>query len=151
MITFSEAILPRPEDKRLGTFTPMKHNKKKDLTSSAASQQPEPVCFEFTHPTARSVCIAGTFNDWQPQAKPMHRIEAGHWMESTALAAGTYEYCFVVDGQWMPDPLASQTVPNPFGGMNSILKVHSSPQVAHRADGMTLPLKNANNPPTQKS
>jgi hypothetical protein len=27
------------------------------------------------------------------------------------------------DGHWVPDPLAQETVPNPFGGMNSILKV----------------------------
>jgi hypothetical protein len=39
------------------------------------------------------------------------------------LAPGTYEYCLVVDGQWMPDPLAKETVPNPFGGRNSVLKV----------------------------
>jgi hypothetical protein len=37
----------------------------------------------------------------------------------------------VVDGQWMPDPLAKETVPNPFGGRNSILKVASSPEAAH--------------------
>lgn len=70
-------------------------------------------------------------------------------MERATLAAGTNEYCFVVDGQWIPDPLANQTVPNPFGGMNSILKVYNSPQVAHRANGMTSPLKNANKPETQ--
>jgi len=127
----------------------MKHKTKPDPSRRAGSE-PEPVCFEFTHPTARSVCIAGTFNDWQPQAKPMHAIEAGRWMESAALAAGTYEYCFVVDGQWIPDPLANQTVPNPFGGLNSILKVYSSPQIAHRANGMTSPLKNTNKPRTQK-
>lgn len=40
-----------------------------------------------------------------------------------ALAPGTYEYLFVVDGQWTPDPSALEVVPNPFGGCNSILKV----------------------------
>jgi hypothetical protein len=28
----------------------------------------------------------------------------------------------VVDGVWMPDPLAIETAPNPFGGVNSVLK-----------------------------
>jgi len=60
------------------------------------------------------------------------------------LVPGTYEYCLVVDGQWMPDPLARETVPNPFGGVNSILKVTSSPEAAHLADAEILPLKNAN-------
>jgi len=31
--------------------------------------------------------------------------------------------CLVVDGEWMPDPLARATVPNPFGGQNSVLNV----------------------------
>ena len=50
----------------------------------------------------------------------------------------------VVDGHWMPDPLATETVPNPFGGRNSILRVASSPEAAHLVEAATLPLKNAN-------
>jgi hypothetical protein len=42
----------------------------------------------------------------------------------------------------MPDPLARETVPNPFGGRNSILKVASSPEATHRADATDLPFKN---------
>ena len=64
-----------------------------------------PVRFEFTHPTAKTVCIAGTFNHWQPEAKTLHSSGVGHWWKETSLAPGTYEYCLVVDGKWMPDPL----------------------------------------------
>jgi hypothetical protein len=46
------------------------------------------------------------------------------------LALGTYEYCLVVDGQWMPDPLARETVPNRFGGRNPVLTVASTPEAA---------------------
>ena len=81
------------------------------------------VRFEFIHHTAATVCVAGTFNHWQPQTKPLHASCNGHWWKEAALAPGTYEYCLVVDGEWIPDPLASATVPNPFGGLNSILKV----------------------------
>ena len=109
-----------------------------------------PVRFEFTHPTARTVCLAGTFNDWQPTTKAMHSSGVGNWWKETNLAPGTYEYCLVVDGQWMPDPLARETVPNPFGGKNSILNVATSPQAAHLAEAATLPLKNANKPKTRK-
>ena len=107
----------------------MKHNKNQDNVKSDGPQL-EPVHFEFTHPTARAVCIAGTFNDWQPEAKPMHPSGNGHWLKETALAPGTYEYCLVVDGQWMPDPLAKDYVSNPFGGRNSVLKVASEPEVS---------------------
>jgi len=59
------------------------------------------------------------------------------------LAPGTYEYCLVVDGQWMPDPLASETVPNPFGGRNSLLKVANSVEADLLARATNLPLENA--------
>jgi hypothetical protein len=40
-----------------------------------------------------------------------------------AVQPGRHEYLFVVDGQWVPDPKAPETVPNPFGGRNSVLVV----------------------------
>jgi hypothetical protein len=86
----------------------------------------------------------------EARSKTLHSSSAGHWWKETALAPGTYEYCLVVDGQWMPDPLARESVPNPFGGRNSILKVATSPEAGHRADADTLPLKNVNQPKTQK-
>lgn len=120
----------------------MKHNHNHD--NAPAAGQPTTVRFEFTHPTAKSVCVAGSFNQWQPEAKALHSTGVGHWWKETALAPGTYEYCLVVDGQWMPDPLARESVPNPFGGRNSILTVASSPAAAHLADAKNLPLKNIN-------
>jgi 1,4-alpha-glucan branching enzyme len=125
----------------------MKHNHNHDNAPSVALV---PVRFEFTHPTASTVCVAGTFNDWHPSGKSMHPSGNGHWLKETALAPGNYEYCLVVDGQWMPDPLAKQQVPNPFGGRNSVLKVADSPEAAHLANAEILPLKNANKPKTQK-
>jgi 1,4-alpha-glucan branching enzyme len=118
----------------------MKHNHNHD---NLPSPKLVPVHFEFTHPTALTVCIAGTFNQWQPAAKAMHLAGNGHWLKETALAPGTYEYRLVVDGQWMADPLATETVANPFGGRNSVLNVASSPEAAHLADAENLPLKSS--------
>jgi 1,4-alpha-glucan branching enzyme len=81
------------------------------------------VRFEFNHPTAGSVSIAGTFNGWQPSVTPMIAWGDGRWAKEVALPPGDYEYRLVVDGQWMPDPLAAEAVPNPFGGMNSLRRV----------------------------
>lgn len=86
------------------------------------SPAPE-ICLEFNHPTAATVAVAGTFNDWRPEATPMVPLGDGRWMKRLVLAPGTYEYCLVVDGEWMPDPLARESVPNPFGGVNSTLRV----------------------------
>jgi 1,4-alpha-glucan branching enzyme len=108
----------------------MKHNHNHDNAQSAGIQL-VPVRFEFTHPTANTVGVAGTFNDWHPEAKAMHSLGNGRWLKETVLPPGNYEYCLVVDGHWMPDPLARETVPNPFGGRNSLLKVAHSPEAAH--------------------
>jgi 1,4-alpha-glucan branching enzyme len=127
----------------------MKHNHNHDNARSAGDRL-VPVRFEFAHPTAATVSVAGTFNDWHPTTKTMHPAGKGHWMKETALAPGNYEYRFVVDGQWMADPLATDCVPNPFGGQNSILKVADSPEAAHLADAENLPLKNENVTATPK-
>jgi len=78
---------------------------------------------EFNHPTASAVAIAGTFNDWRPEATPMVSMGQGRWLKDLTLEPGRYEYLFVADRQWMPDPLAPATVPNPFGGVNSVITV----------------------------
>ena|ERR1051325_7757055 len=127
----------------------MKHNHNHDNAPNAGPQL-VPVRFEFTHPTAATVCVAGTFNQWRPEAKTLRATGEGHWWKETALAPGDYEYCLIVDGQWMPDPLARETVPNPFGGRNSILKVFCSPGAEHRADAVNLPMKNTTKKKAQK-
>ncbi len=53
----------------------------------------------------------------------MLAVGDGRWVKKLALSPGTYEYCFVVDGVWKPDPQASETFPNPFGGLNTVLNV----------------------------
>ncbi len=119
----------------------MKHNHNHD---NVTSPQLVPVRFEFKHPTAITVCVAGSFNNWKPEAKTLHSSGAGNWWKETSLAPGRYEYCLVVDGQWMCDPLARESVPNPFGGRNSVLTVAASPAAKHLADAEQLPLKNTN-------
>jgi 1,4-alpha-glucan branching enzyme len=112
----------------------MKHKHNNDTGAQLV-----PVHFEFTHPTATAVCIAGTFNKWQPEANALQTSGGGRWVKETALTPGIYEYCLVVDGQWMPDPLIRETVPNPFGGRNSVLRV-ISPEASHLADAENLPM-----------
>jgi len=89
----------------------------------AARPQLVAVRFEFAHPKATAVAVAGTFNDWHPDTRAMHPAGGGYWLKDTVLPPGIYEYRLVVDGEWQADPLARETVPNPFGGRNSVLKV----------------------------
>jgi hypothetical protein len=42
-----------------------------------------------------------------------------------ALPPGLYQYKFVVDGQWLPDPNAHAFAPNGFGTVNSVIEIRA--------------------------
>ena len=67
--------------------------------------------------------LAGSFNGWKPEATPLIPRGGGQWSGDLVVKPGRHEYLFVVDGQWLPDPNAKETVSNPFGGLNSVLIV----------------------------
>ena len=98
----------------------MKKHKREKNGNGHVSQS---IRIEFTHPTATAVAIAGSFNDWRPDVTQMVRVGDGRWLKDLALPPGTYEYLMVADGRWLPDPSTKETVPNPFGGVNSLLTV----------------------------
>jgi 1,4-alpha-glucan branching enzyme len=97
----------------------MKKNKRQNNNGSEAQR----VHFEFASPTAESVFIAGSFNEWRENATPMIALEPGRWAKDLTLPPGAYEYRLVVDGQWLTDPLARETAPNPFGSRNAVLRL----------------------------
>lgn len=100
---------------------PMKKNRKHNV--NGCGQVPQPLRVEFTHSTAKAVAIAGSFNDWRPESAPMIAVGNGRWLKELVLPPGIYEYLIVADGKWTPDPSVEETVPNPFGGVNSLVKV----------------------------
>ena len=63
----------------------------------------------------------------------MIAVGGGRWVKDLALPPGTYEYLLVIDGRWLADPLAKKTVPNPFGGVNSVVEVSVDASVSGRA------------------
>ena len=91
--------------------------------SSKPKASRQKVHFEFTNPAARKVCLAGTFNQWDPEASAMIPLGNGKWAKDLELAPGTYEYRLVVDGHWITDPNADHVIMNPFGERNSLLAV----------------------------
>jgi 1,4-alpha-glucan branching enzyme len=58
---------------------------------------------------AQKVEVAGSFNNWQYAEIFMERTKTG-WQKAYHLAPGYYEYKFIVDGKWMPDPNNPQSV-----------------------------------------
>ena len=87
------------------------------------SPQPESISLELVEPAAQRVYVAGSFNGWKPDSTPLLAQGNGRWKGDLKLEPGRYEYLFVVDGQWRPDPNARETVQNPFGGQNSVVMV----------------------------
>jgi pimeloyl-ACP methyl ester carboxylesterase len=73
------------------------------------------------HLNAKSVALAGTFNNWNTQSTPMTR-KGADWSVSIKLAPGTYRYKFVVDkDRWTVDPENAQTEADGEGHVNSLL------------------------------
>ncbi len=103
------------------------------LRGPASSQPPVAatetayVRFVLYAPTAKQVSVAGTFNQWDPQAAPLARVDGnGVWTVTLPLPPGQHQYAFVVDGkQWVPDP-AAPAVDDGFGRRNSVLAVGPS-------------------------
>ena len=51
---------------------------------------------------AKKAVLAGSFNDFSPEAFRMKKVDSG-WIAQVRLAPGKYWYKFVVDGNWMVD------------------------------------------------
>ena len=101
---------------------------KKNQIKTASKLSARLIRIEFIHATAVKISIIGTFNGWRLDATPMTRVSNGRWCEELLLPPGVYEYQLVVDGKWMPDPQAPKSAPNPFGEVNSILRVTKGPK-----------------------
>lgn len=77
--------------------------------------------FSLHAPEAEEVCLAGSFNDWSQKADPLKNA-TGTWKVRKKLEAGPHEYKFVVDGEWMLDPVCERTIENELG-VNCFIEV----------------------------
>lgn len=97
--------------------------KSNQQSTSKLLETQQVVRLQFRNPTAKSVFVAGEFNEWHPGASEMVLLQGGLWAKELTLQPGSYEYRFVVDGVWTADPKNAETRPNPFGEANSVLRV----------------------------
>jgi hypothetical protein len=97
-----------------------------EMTVGAPLDQPrenEPITLRLHAPAASAVSVVGDFNGWDPQAHRLRKAGSGWWEIDLQLAAGSYEYVFLVDGQPVVPPEADATVADGFGGRNGLLQV----------------------------
>jgi 1,4-alpha-glucan branching enzyme len=75
------------------------------------------------YPDAKHVYLAGDFNQWSPNKKRMSKYRDGSFRAKVTLKPGVYQYKFIADGVWVTDPEAPDMAPDPFGGVNSLLRI----------------------------
>lgn len=92
---------------------------KKSATKKSATKS---VTFTVHADKGKAVYVAGEFNKWNPTAKKM-TFKAGVYSATLKLAAGTYQYKFVIDGTWCADPENTNSIPNDQGTFNSVITV----------------------------
>ena len=97
-------------------------------TDSASAPKETKIWIEA--PEAQEICVAGTFNDWNPTAVRMEREPNGSWFAMISLPFGRHEYKFIVDGKWCCNPggaeveeECSRHVRNAFGTLNCVVDV----------------------------
>ena len=94
---------------------------KKCAVKKAATKS---VTFTVHADKGKAVYVAGEFNKWSPTAKKMaYKPKSGIYSTTMKLAAGTYQYKFVIDGIWCADPENVNAVANDQGTFNSVIEV----------------------------
>jgi 1,4-alpha-glucan branching enzyme len=81
------------------------------------------ITFKLEASEAKEAILAGDFNSWDTKKHLMKRDNKGRWSKIVTLAPGSYEYKFLVDGEWQNDPRNDQVVPNSFGTLNNLFNV----------------------------
>ena len=92
---------------------------------SAPVVTPAGVRFVLMYPEARSVALAGSFNEWSASSQPLTRQRSrGVWTAVVVLPPGEHLFMFVVDGtQWISPPFAEDYLDDGFGSKNGVVVV----------------------------
>ena len=80
--------------------------------------------FALCAPSARSVAVAGSFNQWDASKDVLSGPDRnGCWATTIILPGGRYEYLFIVDDrEWLTDP-SVPALDDGLGGKNSVLVI----------------------------
>ena len=98
-----------------------------EVAAAAEAEDAREVIVEYRDAHAVDVRIAGDFNGWIPD-RGVETLDRGDgtervWRKVLHLAPGEYEYRYVVDGEWRPDPTNPETIPGGHGPPASRLVV----------------------------
>lgn len=82
------------------------------------------VRFKIALTNAKAVALVGAFTEWEARPIPLTESRPGRWEVEIELPSGRHEYLFLTDqGEWLRDPEAIESIPNPWGELNSMIHV----------------------------
>jgi 1,4-alpha-glucan branching enzyme len=86
---------------------------------------PSGVRFSLVDADARSVAVAGSFNDWSVSSHSLAREGTNRvWTIVVPLPPGEHLFMFVIDGnRWITPPLADDFADDGFGSRNGMVIV----------------------------
>ncbi len=93
------------------------------LLANATETRLHKFVFRTTSP-AKTVSVAGTFNDWNRENLPLKSDDGKSWSAEVRLPYGSHRYKFVIDGStWVLDPTNPKNETDGGGNTNSVLIV----------------------------
>lgn len=100
----------------------------------------KPVCvkegllFSYYAPCAKEIFLAGDFNGWKKRATPLIKGKDDVWRIILELKPNrSYDYKYIVDGNWVNDPNNEDLNPDVVGGANSVIYLGSSGDILPKA------------------
>ena len=81
------------------------------------------VAFSMAAPKSKAVLLAADFTEWEKSPVALKKLKSGVWKATVSLAPGSYDYRFLVDGQWQDDPACANRRWNRFGSQNCVCDV----------------------------
>ena len=119
--TASSGVLNAPRNVITALQTPTTQQKIEEIYG--IQKEPDGIVFRTTFSEARSVMLAGDFNNWSAMSTPLTSPRTGVWTAKLPLRPGRYRYRLVVDGQWVTDPHNRYVEANQFGELNNVVEV----------------------------
>jgi len=92
------------------------------IADRAPIETPDGVRFTFANAAAKTVSVAGNFNEWSATANPLAR-SANVWTAVVTLPPGEHLFMFIVDGKWIVPPIAEDYADDGFGSRNGVVIV----------------------------
>lgn len=94
------------------------------VDSASAQTDSGGIVFRCNAPGARTVCVVGTWNHWDPTRTPLEDADHdGRWQAVVAIPPGRWRYAYLIDGVWTRPEGAAAYEDDGFGGTDGVVDV----------------------------